>query len=163
MLLIWLTGRSLFDPLLAIVVAILIIKTSFGLLAKAFSPLLDASLPLEEEDVIKQIIDNYGGQYVGFHKLRTRKAGSERHIDLHLVVPKNQNIAVSHGLCDQIEQAVNAQYPEAHVLIHVEPCREGDDCLSCPVSCGSVKGDQAADTGTRDRDGDLVSQTDARP
>lgn len=141
LLLIWLTGRNLFDPLLAIGVALLIIKASFDLTAKAFFPLLDTRLPVEEEDIIKQIIQVYGSQYIGFHKLRTRKAGSERHIDLHLVVPRNQNIARSHQLCDQIEQAVSERYPDAHILIHVEPCREGDDCSFCPARCESSPDD----------------------
>jgi cation diffusion facilitator family transporter len=137
MLLIWITGRSIFDPLLAIAVALLIIRASFGLTAKAFSPLLDTSLPPEEEALIRQIIHNYGSQYVGFHELRTRKSGSDRYIDLHLVVPRYLNIARSHELCDQIEQAVGEHYPGVNILIHVEPCREGDECSTCPARCES--------------------------
>jgi cation diffusion facilitator family transporter len=135
MLLIWITGRSIIDPVLAIGVALLIIKTSCDLMAKAFSPLLDARLPLDEEAVIRQIILDYGPQYIGFHELRTRKSGSERHIDLHLVAPRDQSIARSHELCDQIEQAVGNRYPGARILIHVEPCREGDDCSLCTARC----------------------------
>ncbi len=141
LLLIWITGQSLIDPIMAIIVALLIIKASYELTIKAFFPLLDTRLPLDEELTIKQIIDNYGTQYIGFHELRTRKAGSERHIDLHLVVPRNQSIARSHLLCDQIEQAVGERYPGANILIHVEPCQEGDDCLVCPVRCESSSDD----------------------
>jgi cation diffusion facilitator family transporter len=131
LLLIWITGWSLFDPLSALGVALLIIKASYDLLARAFLPLLDTRLPLDEEDVIRQIIRSYGSQYIGFHRLRTRKSGSDRHIDLHLVVPRNQSIGISHELCDQIEQAVGERFPGAHILIHVEPCREGEDCATC--------------------------------
>ena len=135
MLLIWITGRSILDPVLAIGVALLIVKTSFDLAAKAFSPLLDTSLPLDEENEIRQIIYGYGSQYIGFHELRTRKSGPERHIDLHLVAPRDRSIARSHELCDQIEQAVSDRFPGAQILIHVEPCREGDDCSSCTARC----------------------------
>jgi cation diffusion facilitator family transporter len=137
MLLIWITGRSIIDPVLAIGVALLIIKTSCDLTAKAFSPLLDARLPLDEEAEIRQIILSYGPQYIGFHAMRTRKSGSERHIDLHLVAPRDQSIARSHELCDRIEQAVGERYPGARILIHVEPCREGDDCSLCTARCES--------------------------
>ncbi|MGD0622777.1 MAG: cation diffusion facilitator family transporter [Thermacetogeniaceae bacterium] len=137
LLLIWITGRSIIDPVLAIGVALLIIKASCDLAAKAFSPLLDARLPLDEEEEIRQIILGYGAQYIGFHELRTRKSGSERHIDLHLVAPWDQSIARSHELCDQIEQAVGERYPGARILIHVEPCREGDDCSLCTARCES--------------------------
>jgi divalent metal cation (Fe/Co/Zn/Cd) transporter len=115
----------------------LIIKASFDLVAKAFSPLVDARLPLDEEAVIRQIIRSYDSQYTGFHELRTRKSGSERHIDLHLVAPRDQSIARSHELCDQIERAVSERYPGARILIHVEPCREGDDCGLCAARCQS--------------------------
>ena len=141
MLLIWITGRSIIDPILAIGVALLIIKASYDLTVKAFSPLLDARLPLDEEAVIRQIILSYGPQYIGFHELRTRKSGSERHIDLHLVAPRDQSIARSHELCDQIEQAVSDRYPGARILIHVEPCREGDDCSLCTARCEAQAGD----------------------
>jgi cation diffusion facilitator family transporter len=135
MLLIWITGWSILDPILGIGVALLIVKTSCDLTAKAFSPLLDARLPLDEEAVIRQIILSYGPQYIGFHELRTRKSGSERHIDLHLVAPRDQSIVRSHELCDQIEQAVSDRFPGARILIHVEPCREGDDCSFCAARC----------------------------
>ncbi len=137
LLLIWITGRSLFDPLFAIGVALLIVKTSFSLAVKAFSPLLDTRLPMDEEAVIRQIIAGYGSEYIGFHELRTRKSGSDRHIDLHLVAPRDQSIARSHELCDQIEQAISDRFPGARILIHVEPCREGGDCSSCAARCES--------------------------
>lgn len=140
LILLLLTGYQILDPLIAIAVALLIIKASFDLTVKAFFPLIDTSLPSDEEEIIKQIIDDYGSQYISFHKLRTRKAGSERHIDLHLVVPETRTIAVSHELCDDIEKAVKDRFPGSHVLIHVEPCRNGDDCLTCPEPCDSYSG-----------------------
>jgi len=135
MLLIRLTGWNILDPLLAIGVALLIIKASLDLAVKAFSPLVDVRLPLDEEAAIRQIIRSYCSQCIGFHELRTRKSGSERHIDLHLVAPRDQSIARSHELCDQIEQAVSERFPGARILIHVEPCREGDDCSLCIARC----------------------------
>ncbi|MDD2358968.1 MAG: cation diffusion facilitator family transporter [Syntrophaceticus schinkii] len=131
LLLLWVTGIHLFDPLIAIGVALLIIKTAYDLTAKAFFPLLDASLPVEEEEHIKEIILAFGSHFVSFHKMRTRKAGPQRFIDLHLVVPQYQNISASHDVCDVIEREIKEQYPGAQVLIHVEPCRIGDDCLQC--------------------------------
>lgn len=133
--LLWITGYQVLDPIIAIAVALLIIKASFDLTVKAFSPLLDTSLPQNEEDVIKKIIYDYGNQYIGFHKLRTRKSGPERHIDLHLVVPGKQSTALSHRLCDEIEEAVEERFKGSHVLIHVEPCKDGEDCMSCPEHC----------------------------
>lgn len=131
LLLLWITGIHLFDPLIAIGVALLIIKAAYDLTAKAFFPLLDASLPPEEEASIKEIIEIFGTHFVSFHKMRTRKAGDQRFVDLHLVVPQYQNIAATHEVCDDIEREITDKYPGAQVLIHVEPCQIGEDCKEC--------------------------------
>jgi cation diffusion facilitator family transporter len=136
MLLIWITGYALLDPLIAIFVALLIVKASVELTAKAFMPLLDASLPREEEAIIRETIDRCGGGVlINFHDLRTRKAGSKRLIDLHLVMPRQMSIGQSHALCDRIEAALGEQLPAVDILIHVEPCQSGDDCRNCPGPC----------------------------
>lgn len=134
LLLLWMTGIHLFDPLLAIGVALLIIKAACELTVKAFSPLLDVSLPQDEEEEIRMVLQKYGDHFIGFHKMRTRKAGSQRFIDLHLVVPQHKSLTDSHELCDAIEGKIMEKYPGAQVLIHVEPCRNGEDCLSCKES-----------------------------
>lgn len=131
LLLLWATDIHLFDPLIAIGVALLIIKAAYDLIMKAFFPLLDTSLPLEEEEQIKEIICGFDSRFVGFHKLRTRKAGPQRFIDLHLVVPQYQSISISHDICNDIEREIKDKYPEAQILIHIEPCKTGDDCLQC--------------------------------
>ncbi len=131
LLLLWGTGIHLFDPLIAIGVALLIIKAAWDLTARAFSPLLDASLPHDEEEEIIKILQNYGDFFIGFHKLRTRKAGPQRFIDLHLVVPRYKSITASHELCDIIEEKIIEKYPSTQVLIHVEPCRNNEDCPEC--------------------------------
>jgi cation diffusion facilitator family transporter len=131
MLLLWVTDIQLFDPLIAIAVALLIIKAAYDLTIKAFFPLLDTSLPQEEEAEIREIIKGYERMVLSFHALRTRKAGAQRFIDLHLVVPQYYNIAATHQVCDHIEGEIKDRYPGSHVLIHVEPCQIGEDCKGC--------------------------------
>lgn len=131
LLLLWVTGLQLFDPLIAIGVGLLIFKAAYDLTRKAFLPLLDTSLPSQEEKKIMEIIAAYGANFVGYHELRTRKAGSERFIDLHLVMPQHLNVSESHMICDAIEEKIREAYPSSHVLIHVEPCRIGYDCADC--------------------------------
>lgn len=139
MLFLWITRWQIIDPIIAILVALLILKTSIELTSNAFAPLLDTSLPNDEEQVILEVMERYESQYISFHKLRTRKSGSERHIDLHLVVPWQQSIADSHQLCDQIEADLKERFEGSHVLIHVEPCRGLEDCPGCPERCSRVK------------------------
>lgn len=132
MLLLWVTDIQLFDPLLAIGVALLIIKTAYDLTIKAFYPLLDTSLPQEEEAQIREIIQGFEPKRVlNFHALRTRKSGDQRFIDLHLVVPQHYHIATTHQICDDIEGEIKDKFPGAQVLIHVDPCQIGKDCEGC--------------------------------
>lgn len=121
LLLLWVTGSQIFDPLLAIGVALLIIKTSFELAKRAFLPLLDTCLPEEEIRMIREILEQHRNDYIEFRNLRTRKAGSERHIDFHLVVPRDRRISEVHELCQQIERSIQQRFPGSSVLIHLEP------------------------------------------
>ena len=132
LILIQVTGWSIFDPVVAIAVALLIIKTAVNLTREAFMPLVDTSLPAAETEIITSIINKHEHEFVEFHKLRTRKAGAERHIDLHLVVPKDNSVAQVHDLCNRIEREIKEELHEAHVLIHSEPCTDRQtSCAQC--------------------------------
>jgi len=125
------TKIQILDPLIAMGVALLIIKAAFDLTVKALVPLLDVALPPEEEEEINQalsLISSVG--IVGYHQLRTRKAGAERYVDMHLVVPRDLSIAEVHAICDRVEQEIEDRLPHVHVLVHAEPC-EDEDCALC--------------------------------
>ena len=134
LLLIRLTGWHVFDPIIALFVAVLILKAAYDLIKKAFFPLIDVSLPESEKKIITDILAQHADKFVEFHELRTRKAGAERFVDLHLVVPRNLSIAEVHDLCDVIEQEINAQLKETRVLIHAEPCSVENTV--CPLEAG---------------------------
>lgn len=125
------TKIQILDPLIAIAVALLIIKAAYELTLKALVPLLDVALPAyEEEEINNAIAQIHAEGIVGFHQLRTRKAGSERYVDMHLVVARNLSISEVHDLCDQIEKEIEDRLPYVHVLVHAEPC-ENEDCPEC--------------------------------
>lgn len=132
LLLMKITGWTIFDPIIAIIVALLILKTAYDLTKEAFMPLVDVSIEPAEYQIILEVLGKYSGQFVEFHKLRTRRSGSERHIDLHLVVPKYQSVLDVHELCDQIEQEIKENLPRTNILIHAEPCSDSSSkCLEC--------------------------------
>jgi cation diffusion facilitator family transporter len=114
---------DILDPFVAIMVSLLIIRTSLMLTMKSFGGLVDVKLPEEEEKNIKQAItEHFGGEVVSFHKLRTRKAGSQRYIDLHLVMPRKISLEEAHRLCDHLERDMMNRLHRTDVTIHVEPC-----------------------------------------
>lgn len=118
LLLISITGWNFLDPVVAIAVALLIIKESFNLLRSAFFPLLDSSLTGEETVIISKVIQNRG---LSFHHLRTRKSGRYRFADLHLELPENMALKDVHRICDEIEHEIEGRISNIEVQIHVEP------------------------------------------
>lgn len=125
------TKIQILDPIIAIMVALLITKAAWDITVKSFSPLLDTALPADEEEQIKEALDDIIPEgLVGFHQLRTRRAGAERYVDMHLVVPRDLSIAEVHDLCDLVEAKINERLPMVSVLVHAEPC-EDEDCSAC--------------------------------
>jgi len=121
------TGLNIFDPIIALLVALFILKVAYDVLRGSFGGLIDVKLSEAEEGIIRSSIMKYSGEVVGFHELRTRKAGNQRYIDLHLVVPKNASVEEAHRLCDELERDIKKRLPHTSVLIHVEPCSEECD------------------------------------
>lgn len=122
--LIMLTGLPILDPLVAIGVAIFIFKAGFDMVMKSVAELTDIRLPEEEEKEIQEILNDNVPRVVEYHKLRTRKSGSERHIDLHLVVSQTMTVGEAHHICDEVEAAIASRLDNTHVVIHLEPCTE---------------------------------------
>lgn len=119
--LLWLTGLSWMDPVVAIMVAMLILYESFVLLKKAYNPLLDSTLPENELKIVRESIMMHIKPGMSFHNLRTRRSGNYKYVDLHLEVPGDTTVAVSHKICDDIEKEVSSQLPDVEVTIHIEP------------------------------------------
>lgn len=126
-----LTGIAILDPIFAVLVALFILKAALELVIKSVKDLMDVNLPEEEVQEICSIIEDHSKQYVGFHELRTRRSGSDRFIDLHLVVSRELSIEQAHSLADHLEEDIKKRFPRASVIIHVEPCDDGDQCKDC--------------------------------
>ena len=87
LLLVKVTGWPYFDPIAAIAVAVLIIHTGYELVMQSTRVLLDETLPDEELEEIRRCVREHRGDIIsGYHKLRARRAGSRRHVDLHVLV-----------------------------------------------------------------------------
>lgn len=126
------TKIQILDPIVAIIVALLITKAAWDITVKSFAPLLDRALPTDEEEQIMEALQLVRPEgLIGFHELRTRRAGAARYVDMHLVVPRDLSIAQVHTLCDLVELKINERLPMVNVLVHAEPC-EDEDCTVCP-------------------------------
>jgi cation diffusion facilitator family transporter len=120
LILMWVTGIHLLDPIIAILVALLIFKESFSLFSKAYAPLLDSTLPKNEVVDIRLIIQHHCTEQMSFHNLRTRKAGNYKYVDFHLNLDPNKTVKEAHEICDRIEEDLKKSIPHLEVTIHVE-------------------------------------------
>lgn len=127
------TGWTIIDPVIALAVVFLILRATYRVARMATGGLLDVRLPKSEEDTIVSAIMEHTGQLAGFHEMRTRKAGSQRFIDLHLMLPKNISVEEAHGMCDHLEEDLREKLANISITIHVEPC-DSTECEPCQVS-----------------------------
>jgi len=132
------TGLSIIDPIIAIGVALYILRTAYQLTRKSFEELVDVRLPKEEQEMIVSCIREHRRQLAGYHKIRTRRSGGQRFIDFHLVIPRNASLEEAHQMCDHLEEDIESRLPNSSVTIHVEPCTI--ECEQCfVVSCSLRK------------------------
>jgi cation diffusion facilitator family transporter len=115
------TGWQFVDSLLALILAVLILRSGWQLMRQAMAHLLDTALPPEEVAIIEGILHTHADQFLNAHRLRTRRAGNRRYVDLHLVVPDAMTVEEAHRLCDAIEADIRKALPDTDVTIHVEP------------------------------------------
>lgn len=120
------TGLAWLDSAIAVMVAGVVFKAGYGMTKKSLYELTDISLPLEEEQIIIDVIKN-DTEVISYHQLRTRRSGSRRLIDMHIILYKDMHLNMAHNICDEIEAAIKEKLEFCDVMIHLEP---GDSSLS---------------------------------
>ncbi len=119
-----LTGLLILDSIVAILVALLIIKEAGELCRDAFDYLLDSKLTDAEETKIVAVIEKHGDKFKGYHKLKTRKSGNMRHIDFHITVDPYTTAAELHEIIGCLKKAMWEEFQNTRVNIHVDPVGE---------------------------------------
>ena len=122
LVLIKLTGAQWLDPAVALAVAALIVFTGVRLLLRSSRVLVDEALPTEEVGEIRDAIAEFAAEgVVGYHELRTRRAGSRRYVDMHLQFRAGTSLEDAHRIAHQLQDLIGRRLKGADVLIHLEP------------------------------------------
>jgi cation diffusion facilitator family transporter len=116
-----LTNRNWPDPLVGIIVAINILWTGFKLIRRSFDGLMDHALSDAEQTQLRAAIAEQLGPDATFHALRTRRGGTRRFADCHLLVPGAWTVKRGHDLAESIERAVREKMPGLELTTHIEP------------------------------------------
>jgi cation diffusion facilitator family transporter len=119
------------DPLVAIMVAGMIIKAAYELTVQSLGDLLDISLPREHNARIEAFIKKQPG-VISFKHLRTRKSGATKFIEFDIIVDPGMSVEKAHALTDDIISDIERALSNSKVTIHIEPC-DG----KCPAECVS--------------------------
>ncbi len=116
------TGIEWIDPATALLVAVAIIAAGVRILTRSSRVLVDEALPESELRSIEEAINGFGREeVVGFHKLRARRAGSRRHVDLHVQFREGTTLHRAHDLTHELQREIEDKLRDADVLIHLEP------------------------------------------
>ncbi len=115
------TGWHILDPLLAVLVALNILWSGYGLVRESVSGLMDAAVDPAMEQLIRMLVSENAAGALEVHDLRTRHAGNVTFIEFHLVVPGQMTVEEAHHICDRLEEALQVAIEGTNVLIHVEP------------------------------------------
>ena len=122
LVLIEVTGYEQIDAIFALAVASAIVYTGVRILTRSSRVLMDEALPQDELDIVRRLIaDHPGPELEGFHKLRGRRAGSFRYIDLHLQFSSGTSLERAHQIAHEVQAAVRARIPAVDLLVHIEP------------------------------------------
>jgi cation diffusion facilitator family transporter len=124
------TGFDILDPIVAILVALLIIKEAWVLCKKGADYLMDTKLSDDEEARIIEIIESHKGEFLDFHKLKTRKSGNMRHIDFHITVDPDLSVSKAHVIVGELKKELCDEFKVTRVSVHVDPGEPINDELS---------------------------------
>ncbi len=116
------TGAQWLDPVVALIVAASIVTTGVRLLLRSTRVLVDEALPAKEVNEIRRTIEEFAGRgVVGYHELRTRRAGSRRYVDLHVQFRRGTSLEDAHRTAHELQGWIAARLERTDVLIHLEP------------------------------------------
>ena len=122
--LVWLSGWLWLDPLIALLVAVNIVWTGWQLLHRSASGLMDEAIPKEQIAAVETVLEKYRQQGLDFHALRTRQAGRQAFISLHVLVPGEWTVQRGHDVVEQIEADIRLVVPFSHLTTHLEPIED---------------------------------------
>jgi len=114
------TGWQRLDPLVALVVAGNIVRAGVRIVREAVSGLMDTALPVDEQHILRDVLEQLKPSGVQYHDLRTRRAGRRRFVSLHVLVPGSWTVQRGHELLERIESDIRCALPEVEVITHLE-------------------------------------------
>lgn len=113
-------GWTFIDPLFGLAIAVFLYVNAWTIARAALNMLMDRELPDHERARI-QAIARAHPDVTDVHELRTRAAGPQRFVQMHLEMDGAMSLSHAHDVADAVEQSILQAFPDAEVLIHQDP------------------------------------------
>jgi cation diffusion facilitator family transporter len=115
-----LTNWLWLDPIVALLVAANIVWTGVGIVRRSIGGLMDISLSAEDMAAVRQVLRSHEGAGIQFHALRSRQAGAQKFVSVHVLVPGDWTVQRGHELLDRIESDIRHALADTAVFTHLE-------------------------------------------
>ena len=113
-------GCHRLDAIFGIAIAFYILWSALTIARESVAVLMDAELSVEITERMHLLACAVPGA-LGAHDLRTRISGTRWFVQLHLELPNEMPLSQVHELCEQVETAIQNEFPQAEVLVHPDP------------------------------------------
>ena len=109
------------DPVVAILVAVNIMREGLRFIYHSVQGLMDRAIAPDDQRKLEEAIRAFENQGVRHQNLRTRTAGALYFVTVDILVPGAWSVTAAHDVLDQIEARIRAAIPQVHITTHLEP------------------------------------------
>lgn len=122
---IYFTGYTLIDNLIACIVAIIIIYTGYTIVRPSIAGIMDEADKTLLNDIVACLNKNRRENWIDIHNMRIIKYGSTLHCDCHLTVPWYLNVREAHAEIEALGALIKNEFGEAvELFVHSDGCQE---------------------------------------
>jgi len=111
-------GWQVLDPIMAILMAFNILWVGWRRVQSNLTSLLDEAASLEIQALVRSLVSARADGAIEAHGIRTRSDGEVTFVEFYLMVPGDMNMD---AICDRLVGALEAEYRDSPVTIHIEP------------------------------------------
>jgi cation diffusion facilitator family transporter len=108
------------DPIVALLVAANIVWTGVRIVRRSIAGLMDISLSNEDMAVVRKVLQPHEQAGIQFHALRSRQAGAQKFVSVHVLVPGDWTVHRGHELLESIEADIRHSLSDTVVFTHLE-------------------------------------------
>ena len=126
-------GSMLVDPLFGLALVLVLLFSAFTVARRALDMLMDRELPSDQRASIRTLALEHPKAH-GVHDLRTRRAGSDVFVELHLELDGQLSLEQAHAIAHEVEQRIRAAFPAADIIVHQEPAGLADERLDALIA-----------------------------